>query len=215
MTRAGSRPKVFAANAGVTLIGQACTVAEPRSSALKGSKEEEIMTDIRSRFTGALARALVTTVASGLLGLMLVSLPAAPAAAEPMDAAGMLYQANGGIEVGAQRGERGGDRGGRDFGRAGRNNVIVRPGGGGDRVIVRPGGGGNRVVVRPARNVVVLPGYRVRPWWRRGGAIAAGVALGVIAAGAAAAWAGPPPGPEYCWYYTDPSQRQGFWDYCQ
>ena len=26
---------------------------------------------------------------------------------------------------------------------------------------------------------------------------------------------GSPPAPGMCWYYTDPSQTQGFWDYCQ
>ena len=34
----------------------------------------------------------------------------------------------------------------------------------------------------------------------------------VAAAAAAAAWAGSPPAPGYCWYYTDPSRTQGFWD---
>ena len=56
----------------------------------------------------------------------------------------------------------------------------------------------------------------VRPrnyWWPLGGAVAAGAALGMVAA-SSAAWAGPAPGPGYCWYYTDPSQRQGFWDQC-
>ena len=57
-----------------------------------------------------------------------------------------------------------------------------------------------------------------RPGWYRwgpGGAIAAGAAVGVLAAGAAAVYAGSPPAPGLCWYYTDPSYRQGFWDACQ
>ena len=64
-------------------------------------------------------------------------------------------------------------------------------------------------------------GYRyggwARPggyWWGPGGAIAAGAAVGVLAAGAAAAYAGAAPAPGLCWYYTDPSYRQGFWDAC-
>ena len=51
--------------------------------------------------------------------------------------------------------------------------------------------------------------------WAPGGAIAAGAALGVLATGAAIAYAGRPPAPGLCWYYTDPSYRQGFWDACQ
>jgi hypothetical protein len=35
-----------------------------------------------------------------------------------------------------------------------------------------------------------------------------------VAAGTAAAWAGAAPAPGYCWYYTDPSRTQGFWDVC-
>jgi hypothetical protein len=50
--------------------------------------------------------------------------------------------------------------------------------------------------------------------WRRGGAIAAGAAIGFVAAATAAAWAGAPPAPDYCWYYTDPGRTQGFWDVC-
>lgn len=56
----------------------------------------------------------------------------------------------------------------------------------------------------------VRPGYR----WPPGGAIAAGAAIGVISAAAAAAWASAPPQPGLCWYYTDPSRRSGFWDVC-
>jgi hypothetical protein len=64
--------------------------------------------------------------------------------------------------------------------------------------------------------VVIGPGYRpVDMWWQPGGAIAAGVAIGVISAAAAASWAGKPPGPNYCWYYTDASRRNGFWDLCK
>jgi len=51
--------------------------------------------------------------------------------------------------------------------------------------------------------------------WRPGGAIAAGAAIGFVSAATAAAWAGPAPGPGLCWYYTDPSRQQGFWDACQ
>lgn len=57
----------------------------------------------------------------------------------------------------------------------------------------------------------------VRPGWYHwgpGGAIAAGAAIGVLAAGAAVAYAGAAPGPGLCWYYTDPSYRNGFWDAC-
>ncbi len=68
------------------------------------------------------------------------------------------------------------------------------------------------VVVAPPRGV-----WAGRPGWYRwspGGAIAAGAAVGFLTAAAAGAFAGPPPRPGLCWYYTDPSRRQGFWDAC-
>jgi hypothetical protein len=73
------------------------------------------------------------------------------------------------------------------------------------RTVVRPGyaGGG----VRWAR-----PGHY---YWPRGGAIAAGAAIGMVTAATAAAWADAAPAPGMCWYYTDPSRTQGFWDYCR
>ncbi|MEY9109527.1 hypothetical protein ABH999_005723 [Bradyrhizobium yuanmingense] len=73
------------------------------------------------------------------------------------------------------------------------------------------------------RTTVVRPGYHgggvrwARPGWYRwpvGGAIAAGAAIGFVTAATAAAWAGAAPAPGMCWYYTDPSRTQGFWDYC-
>lgn len=62
---------------------------------------------------------------------------------------------------------------------------------------------------------VVLGGGWARPDWYRwspGGAIAAGAALGFVTA-ATATWATPPK-PGLCWYYTDLSQQDGFWDAC-
>jgi hypothetical protein len=89
---------------------------------------------------------------------------------------------------------------------AGRRAAVVRPG---YRPSYRP--------VRPLpRPVVAAPGWR-RPagyWWRPGGAIAAGAALGFVTAAAATAYVGQPPAPGYCWYYTNPQRTQGFWDIC-
>jgi hypothetical protein len=99
--------------------------------------------------------------------------------------------------------------------------VYVRRGGSVRRTtVVGPRGNvASRTVVR--RGAVVGPGVRPGGWarpahyyWRPGGAIAAGAALGFVAAASAAAWAGSPPAPGYCWYYTDPSRTQGFWDAC-
>jgi hypothetical protein len=91
-----------------------------------------------------------------------------------------------------------------------RRTTVVGPRGGvASRTVVRRG-----AVVRPG---VVRPGGWVRParyTWRPGGAIAAGAAIGFVAAATAVAWAGAPPAPGYCWYYTDPSRTQGFWDAC-
>jgi len=100
--------------------------------------------------------------------------------------------------------------------------VYVRRGGAARRTTaVGPRGGvASRTVVR--RGAVARPGVRAGRWvrpanyyWRPGGAIAAGAAIGVVTAATAAAWAGAPPGPGYCWYYTDPSRTKGFWDVCQ
>lgn len=95
--------------------------------------------------------------------------------------------------------------------------VVVRRGGSVRRTtVVGPrGNAASRTVVRGG--AVVRPGGWVRPahyHWRPGGAIAAGAAIGFVAAATATAWAGAAPAPGYCWYYTDPSRTQGFWDVC-
>jgi hypothetical protein len=110
----------------------------------------------------------------------------------------------------ARRAGGGGRMGGRPGG--GRpGHIGGRPGVGRPGHIGRPGG------VRPV-HPIARPG---RPWvrppnytWRPGGAIAAGAALGFIAAASVGAYAGVPPAPGYCWYYTDPSRTHGFWDVC-
>lgn len=73
---------------------------------------------------------------------------------------------------------------------------------------------------RPGYHPGLRPGPRpgwVRPgryWWPRGGAVAAGAALGFVSAATAIAWAGSPPASGMCWYYTNQSRTQGYWDYC-
>lgn len=80
----------------------------------------------------------------------------------------------------------------------------------------RPGRpGAHRPGVRPRPPIAHRPWVRPRRYsWRPGGAIAAGAALGFVAAATASSWAGRPPAPNLCWYYTDWSRRQGFWDLC-
>jgi len=86
-----------------------------------------------------------------------------------------------------------------------RSRTVVRGPAVRGAAVVRPGyGGGGVRWARPAAY-----------GWPRGGAIAAGAAIGVVTAATAAAWAGAAPTPGMCWYYTDPSRTQGFWDYCQ
>jgi hypothetical protein len=90
-----------------------------------------------------------------------------------------------------------------------RRGAVVRPGGAvavRRGAVVRPGGA---VAVR--RAVVVRP---VRPWARRAyyGTIIGGVALGTLIAATAVPAA---PAPNLCWYWADPTNTQGYWDYCR
>ena len=62
--------------------------------------------------------------------------------------------------------------------------------------------GGGVVVVNPRR------------YWAPGGAVAAGAAVGFLAGAAAVSLAGPPPRPNYCWFYTNPQRTSGFWEPC-
>jgi hypothetical protein len=97
--------------------------------------------------------------------------------------------------------------------------VARRAGGAARTTTVRRGGTTVRSTTAVGRTgAAVRTGAWARPgnyYWPRGGAIAAGAAIGMVTAATAAAWAGAAPGPNMCWYYTDPSRRQGFWDYCR
>lgn len=52
--------------------------------------------------------------------------------------------------------------------------------------------------------------YRHRPHY---GTIVGGIALGALLAGSAYAYSRPP-APGLCWYWADPYERHGYWDYC-
>jgi hypothetical protein len=141
-------------------------------------------------------KAKLLTAAAG--ALMIVVLPT-PASAAMLPVVGQTVDTADGLLVEARvaarrttvvRGPRGGV--------AARRTAVVRGGGVGVRRAAVVGGW-----ARPVH-------YR----WRPGGAIAAGAAIGMVAAGTAIAFAGQPPAPGLCWYYTDPTQRQGFWDQC-
>ena len=123
---------------------------------------------------------------------------------------------------------RGGGGGGHArVGGGGGGAAHARMGGGGGAAHARTGGGNvnrnanvNRNVNRDVnRNVNVnrhvgVGGGVVRPWVRRPyfGTIVGGVALGALIAATAVPVA---PADGLCWYWADPSQTQGYWDYCQ
>lgn len=96
-------------------------------------------------------------------------------------------------------------------------NVHVNGYRGGYHPGYRAGYPGYRPGYRGAAVIAPRGVWAGRPGWYRwgpGGAIAAGAAIGFVGAATAAAWAGAPPQPGLCWYYTDPSRTQGFWDAC-
>jgi len=136
--------------------------------------------------------------------------PLAPLSMQGGDAAAVLIPvraaARGGrVAVGPRGGavvHRGAAVAGPRGGAAVRRTAVVGPRG---NVAVR-----NTAVVA-GRGGWARPG---RYGWPVGGAIAAGAAIGFVTAATAVAWAGAAPAPGLCWYYTDPSRTQGFWDYC-
>ena len=70
--------------------------------------------------------------------------------------------------------------------------------------------GGPRFYGRPG------PYWGHRAWVRRPyyGSIVAGVVLGTIVTVAAVGMIPRRPAPDLCWYWADPYQNRGYWDYC-
>ena len=137
------------------------------------------------------------------------ALPAAPSALLPAAHSSDLIIVRGGGGRGGGGGARGG--GGHARGGGGGGGAVHARGGGGGTVRARTGGG---TVTRSAHVHGRVGGGVVRPWVRRPyfGTIVGGVALGTLIAVTAAPVA---PAPNLCWYWADPSQTQGYWDYCQ
>jgi hypothetical protein len=95
----------------------------------------------------------------------------------------------------------------------------------------RPGDAYRRGSARPGRAFVHRRGYRppnfrrwhprhhaYRKWHRRPyyGYVIGGVALGsILAASAYYAYADAPPADGLCWFWTDPDETSGYWDYCE
>ena len=146
-------------------------------------------------------KALMTTFAV----LALSAVVPMSAQAMPLGATKSIERPDGVVEQ--ARAGRGGGGGGSRGGGAYRGGAAVRGGAYRGGAAVRGG-----AVYRGRGGAWARPG---RYWWPRGGAIAAGAAIGFVTAATAAAWAGPAPAANMCWYYTDASRTQGFWDYCQ
>ena len=151
---------------------------------------------------------VVSAIALSLMTASSMTVSPASAALAGMGSAFQHQFKEPGPLVGFAR--RGGDRAVAHGGAARRTTVVGPRGGVASRTVVHRG-----AAVRTG--AVAGRGRWVRParyTWRPGGAIAAGAAIGFVTAATAAAWAGAPPVAGYCWYYTDQSRTEGFWDVC-
>jgi hypothetical protein len=184
-----------------------------------------------SRF-GRLAGGAVLLLGLGLAG------PGGAAATSLGGAAALHAAAQDGALVESVRARAGGGGAGGGVGRGGRGFVGPRVGGVGGGVAVRrgfvaaPGVGVRRgFVAAPGvrRGFVAGPGVGrgvgvvgvrrggfvrgYRPWARRAwyGTVIGGITLGTLIYVTSVPAA---PAADVCWYWADPSETRGYWDYC-
>jgi len=191
----------------------------PAELKLKGLDMRSLKTapEHRGRGVSNIIRIVACAAALGAASLSSPAHAIDPGAARPLgDQRDAYAPSSDVIEIRAVARGGGAARGPRGGAAVHRGGAVVGPRGAayrGRTAVVGPRG---NVAVRS--NTVVRGGGWARPgnyYWPRGGAIAAGAAIGFVTAATAAAWAGSAPAPGMCWYYTDPSRTQGFWDYCQ
>ena len=108
-------------------------------------------------------------------------------------------------------------------GRAGGGRAAPGPArAGGGRANFNPGRQGNFNrgpnvnVYRRGGNVAVVGRRPYRGWAHRPyyGTVLGGVVLGTIITAAIIGTAPVAPAPNMCWFWSDPSYTQGYWDYC-
>jgi hypothetical protein len=179
-------------------------------SSLEGDVTMQSTTSKQPLIPGMIARQ-GTVPGLALVACLAIFAPVEPAAATTFGhgAAALIEGANDTLVTEVARRGGGARAGGARAGgaRAGRTTT-VRKGG----TTVRRTTTAGRGAAAARTGAWARPGHY---HWPRGGAIAAGAAIGMVSAATAAAWAGAAPAPGMCWYYTDQSRRQGFWDYCK
>jgi hypothetical protein len=97
-----------------------------------------------------------------------------------------------------------------------KRTTVNRPGSVAARPVARRPAVNRNTNVNVRRTNVTVVGRPVRGWSARPhyGTIVAGVALGAVIGVAVANAAPTPPAANLCWYWSDSSRTQGYWDYC-
>jgi hypothetical protein len=110
----------------------------------------------------------------------------------------------------------GNGRGARARGASVKRTTVTRRGSVANRPVAGRPAVNRNTNVNVRRTNVTAVGRPVRGWSARPhyGTIVAGVALGTVIGVAVANAAPTPPAANLCWYWSDASRTQGYWDYC-